>query len=105
MFLEWRVRVAGTGVASPPLLTDCDASVVDLQAEPKGSTPRPVGKAFCHLSLGKHVEKGDRKIEYAINAWGLLGSGPRGIERNQGVSIRFRQFAPSSLPLVEDCIK
>jgi hypothetical protein len=86
MFLERRVRVARTSVASPPLLAGCDASVVDLHAEPKGSTPRPVGKAFWHLSLGKQVVKGDQKVGSAINAWGLLGSGLKGIERNRRVS-------------------
>jgi hypothetical protein len=68
MFLERRVRVASTGVASPPLLTGCDTSVVDLHAEPKGSTPRSRGKARCHLGLGKQVEKGDQKVGSAINA-------------------------------------
>ena len=87
MSLEWRVRVASTGVASPPLLTACDASVVDLSAEPKGSTPRSRGKACWHLDLGKQVEKVDQKVGSAINAWGLLGSGLKGIDRNRRASI------------------
>ena len=86
MFLEWRVRVASTGVAKQPLLTGCDASVVDLHAEPKGSHPRPVGKACWHLGSGKQVEKRDREVGSVINAWGLLGSGLKGIDRNRRVS-------------------
>ena len=86
MFLERRVRVASTGVASPPLLTGCDASVVDLHAEPKGSTTRSRGKSCYHLSLGKQVEKGDQKLGSAINAWGLLESAMKATGRNRRVS-------------------
>jgi hypothetical protein len=32
------------------------------------------------------VEKGDQEVESVINAWGLLGSGLRGIDRNRRVS-------------------
>jgi hypothetical protein len=53
-------------MAKQALLTGCDASVVDLHAEPKGSIPQPVGKACCHLGLSKQVEKGDQKVESAI---------------------------------------
>ena len=60
--------MATTGVASPPLLTGSDAWVVDLRAEPKGSTPRPVGKARRHLDSGKQVEKRDQEVGSAINA-------------------------------------
>ncbi len=66
MFLQRRVRVVSTGVASPPLLIGCDASVVDLHAEPKGSTPRSSGNACGHLGLGKQVEKRDQKVGSAI---------------------------------------
>jgi hypothetical protein len=86
VFLEWRVRAANTGVAKQPLLTGCDASVVDLHAEPKGSTPRSRGQACCHLGLGKQVEKGDQKVEPGINSWGLLGRGLKGIDRNRRAS-------------------
>jgi hypothetical protein len=42
--LERRVRVASTGVAKQSLLIGCGASVVDLHAEPKGSTPQSRAK-------------------------------------------------------------
>jgi hypothetical protein len=32
------------------------------------------------------VEKGDQEVGSAINAWGLLGSGLKGIERNRRMS-------------------
>ena len=86
MFLERRVRVASTGVAKQPLLTGCDASVVDLHAEPKGSTPRSRGKTRWQLGLGKQVENGDQKVGSATNAWGLLESAMKGIDRNRRVS-------------------
>ena len=86
MFLERGVRVAITGVAKQALLTGCDAAVLDVHAEPKGSDPRPVDKACWHLGLGKQVEKGDREVGSAINAWGLLGSELRGIDRNRRAS-------------------
>jgi len=57
--------------------------VVDLHAEPKGSHPRPVGKACWHLGSGKQVEKRDREVGSVIIAWGLLGSGLKGIDRNR----------------------
>ena len=60
--------------------------MVDLHAEPKGSHPRPVGKACWHLGSGKQVEKRDREVGSVINAWGLLGSGLKGIDRNRRVS-------------------
>ncbi len=66
--------------------TGCDASVVDLHAEPKGTTPRSRGKACWHPGLGKQVEKGEQKVGSAINVWGLLGSGLRGIDRNRRAS-------------------
>ncbi len=66
MLLNWGVRVASTGVAKQPLLTGCDASVVDLHAEPEGSTLRPVGNACWHLGLSKQVEKEDQKVGSAI---------------------------------------
>ena len=34
----------------------------------KGQLRDRRGKAFCHLSLGKQVERGDQKVESAINA-------------------------------------
>jgi len=90
---ESAARVSGLGspcsqyrVTSPPLLAGCDVSVVDLHAEPKGSHPRPVGKACWHLGSGKQVEKRDREVGSVINAWGLLGSGLKGIDRNRRVS-------------------
>src|SRR6516164_3719555 len=86
MFLDWGVRVASTGIASPPLLAGCDASLVDLHAEPEGSTPRPVGKARWHLDSDKQVKKGDQEVGSAINAWGLLGRGLKGIDRNRRAS-------------------
>jgi hypothetical protein len=54
--------------------------VVDLHAEPYGSTPRPVRKARWQLDSGKQVEKGDQEVGSAINAWGLLGGGLKGIK-------------------------
>ena len=56
------------------------------KAEPKWSTPRSRGKACCHLSLGKQVEKGDQKVGSAINAWGLLESAMKATGRNRRVS-------------------
>jgi hypothetical protein len=38
------------------------------------------------LGLGKQVEKGDQKVGSAINAWGLLGRGLKGFDRNRRVS-------------------
>jgi hypothetical protein len=86
MFLERRVRVASTGVVKQPLLTGCDASMVDLHADPKGSNPRSRDKACWHLGSGKQVEKRDREGGSVINVWGLLGSGLRGIKRNRRAS-------------------
>ena len=37
------------GLLRQPLLTGCDASLVDLHAEPKGSTPQSSGKTCWHL--------------------------------------------------------
>ena len=86
MFLERRVRAASTGVAKQPLLTGCDASVVDLHAEPKGSSPRSRDKACWHVGSGKQVQKRDREVGSVINVWGLLGRGLKGIDRNRRVS-------------------
>ena len=73
-------------MAKQALLTGCDAAVVDVHAEPKGSNPRSRDKACWHLGLSKQVEKGDQKVGFTIDVWGLLGSGLRGIDRNRRAS-------------------
>jgi hypothetical protein len=45
-----------------------------------------VGKARWHLVLGEQVEKGDQRVGSVISAWGLLGSGLKGIDRNRRAS-------------------
>jgi hypothetical protein len=81
-------------------MTDEMPSVVDLHAEPKGSNPQSREEVCWHVGSGKQVEKRDREVGSAINAWGLLGSGLRGIKTEPtGVEFSFANFLPLPCPV------
>src|SRR5512142_1073070 len=97
MFLERSVRGASTGVAWPPLLTGCDAAVVDLHAEPKGSTPRPVGRSLLASELRQTSGEGGSKGRIRDQCMGLAGKrAERNLTEPAGVGFSVTNFI--SLP-------